>query len=474
MNKVITDLRELLSEEQVITEVEVLKENSQDYVGFRRFERYFGDWKNEPGICIAKVRNTEEVSTVMKYMNENHVVSIPVTGRSSVTRGIETSGVEVVVDASDMNEIVKIDEVNMQVTVKCGVPLEYLENVLNDQGYTTGHYPQSLPMACIGGLVATRSTGQFSTLYGGIEELVTGMEVVMPNGEIIRIKDVPRRATGPDHKHVFIGSEGTLGFITEITMKMFKFRPDDRWLGSYAVKSMQAGLDIIRKIIVEGYKPATIRLHDKEEGQLSYPEIVNEDEAILLFVADGPKQLNELTGKIIDQIAMENGARDLGTKAVEHWLIHRNDVCDSMSDEENEYARAGAIADTCEISANWSAIGKIYDNVTARAKTLFGGNILIGGHSSHSYLTGTNIYFIFMFPVSEGSSEAEKMYVELLRVIMEETLKLGGSIAHHHGTGRYRAPWMEQEHGSSYQVLQGLKKQFDPNNIMNRGCLFMK
>ncbi len=474
MQKVIDDLREMLGSEQVITDLEVLRENSQDYIGFRRFERYFGDWKNKPGICIAKVRNTEEVSKVMKYLNDNDVVNIPVTGKSCVTRGIETSGIEVVVDASEMNEVIKIDEDNMQVTVECGTPLEYLESVLNDRGLTTGHYPQSLPMASMGGLVATRSTGQFSTLYGGIEDMVMGLEVVMANGDIVRIKDVPRRATGPDHRHIFIGSEGTLGFITEITMKIFKFRPENRWLGSYAVKSMQQGLDIIREIMVEGYKPAVVRLHDKYEGQHNYPEVLSEDEAILIFVADGPKELNDLTGKVVHQVAEKHGARYLGTKVVEHWLKHRNDICDEMSDEKNGFAAVKSIADTCEISANWTEIGKIYENIIARASKLFDGNIFIGGHSSHSYVTGTNIYFIFQFPVSGGTDDAESMYLEMLTLILEETLKLGGSIAHHHGTGRYRTPWMLQEHGSSYKILEGLKSQFDPKNSMNRGCLFLK
>ncbi len=474
MQKIIAELKEMLGYENVITDLEVLRENSQDYIGFRRFERYFGDWKNKPGICIAKVRSTEEVSKVMKYLNDNNVVNIPVTGKSCVTRGIETSGIEVIVDASEMNEVLKVDEANMQVTVECGTPLEFLESVLNDRGLTSGHYPQSLPMASIGGLVATRSTGQFSTLYGGIEDLVMGLEVVMANGDIIRIKDVPRRATGPDHRHVFIGSEGTLGFITEVTMKIFKFRPENRWLGSYAVKSMQQGLDIIREIIVEGYKPAVIRLHDKYEGQHSYPEVLNEDEAILIFVADGPKELNDLTGKVVHQIADKYGARYLGTKVVEHWLMHRNDVCDEMSDARNGFAAVKSIADTCEISANWTEIGKIYTNVIERASKLFDGKIFIGGHSSHSYVTGTNIYFIFQFPVLGGTDNAEKMYLEMLNVILEETLKLGGSIAHHHGTGRYRTPWMLKEHGSSYKILEGLKSQFDPKNSMNRGCLFLK
>ena len=133
---------------------------------------------------------------------------MPRTGGSSVTMGLEPVEGGVILDGSDMNEIIEIDEKNRIVTAKCGTPLEYLEEVLNKKGYTTGHYPQSLPLASLGGLVATRSIGQFSTLYGGIEDVIVGLEAVLADGTIVRIKNVPRRSTGPDLRHLFIDSEG--------------------------------------------------------------------------------------------------------------------------------------------------------------------------------------------------------------------------------------------------------------------------
>ena len=116
---------------------------------------------------------------------------------------------------------------DMQVTCQCGVPLQDLDDMLREQGLTTGHSPQSKPLAQMGGLVATRSIGQFSTLYGGIEDMVVGLEVVFPNGKICRIKNVPRRAVGPDIRHIVIGNEGALCYITEVTVKMFKYQPNN-------------------------------------------------------------------------------------------------------------------------------------------------------------------------------------------------------------------------------------------------------
>lgn len=111
----------------------------------------------------------------------------------------------------------------MEATVECGVVLETLENEVRALGFTTGHSPQSKPLAQLGGLTATRSIGQFSTLYGGIEDMIVGLESVFPNGEICRIKNVPRRAAGPDIRHIVIGNEGAISFITEVTVKLFKW-----------------------------------------------------------------------------------------------------------------------------------------------------------------------------------------------------------------------------------------------------------
>ena len=130
--------------------------------------------------------------------------------------------------------------------------------------------------------------------------------------------------------------------------------------------------------------------------------------------------------------------------------------------------------DTCEISANWAVIGKIYDAVTKRLPEEIPTLMLCGGHSSHSYMQGTNIYFEFGFGVTEGVEMAEREYMHIVSIIMEETLRYGGSIAHHHGSGKYRTPWMPEEHGSSYPMMYKLKEALDPNGILNKGVILVE
>ena len=470
---IVENLRNIIDAERVLCDDQSLAGAGKDYIGFRVYQRADGKEMAPKASCVVKVKSTEEASKVLKFLNENKIDVVPRTGGSSVTLGVEPQPDGVILDGSLMNEILDVNETNMTVTVRCGTPLEYLENYLNKRGYTTGHFPQSLPMADMGGLVATRSIGQLSTLYGGIEDLLVGLEAVMADGEVVRIKNVPRRSCGPDLRHLFIGNEGTLAFITEVTVKMFKYRPDERWMCAYGIKDMQTGLDMLHDIVTDGYRPAVARLHDAAEALmiLGMHDIgLPAGWGIMLFMCEGPKPIADATGAAIERYAEKYEAKSLGDKPVKSWLQTRDDVCDKM--DNGQYYKMGAVADTCEISGNWEVIGKIYKGVTTRLMEENESMLYAGGHSSHSYMQGTNIYFTFGF-MEDSSDKAQEDYMKVISIIMEETLKYGGSIAHHHGSGKYRTAWMPQEHGTSYPLMYKLKDALDPNHIFNKGVLLV-
>lgn len=467
---VIQHLEQMVGTDQVTADQEVLQRQSVDYVGYRNWERYNNRYHAKIPICIVKPKTVEQVVEVICFLNEHKIIAIPRTGGSSSTASIEVIDPNtVIVDGSAMNEIIQVSKENMQCTVQCGVALEYLEEYLNKMGVTTGHFPQSLPMAQIGGLVATRSIGQFSTLYGGIEDMVVGLQAVLGDGQLVRIKNVPRRAAGPDIRQILVGNEGTLAFITEITLKLFPYLPEQRWKNAYAVGDMDTGLNIIREIMVSGYKPAVLRLHDDYEASSDYPSFVKEGESLLLFIAEGSKDQTDTIGAGVDRICKKHGAREIGEEPLDVWLTHRNDLCDEM--DELKLYKQGVVVETCEISAVWTEIGKIYHTVLSRIKKEIDSIVYICGHSSHSYINGTNIYFKFGFKAFETDEKSREEYFKIMGIIMEETLRLEGSIAHHHGIGKYRAKWSADEHGSAYDMLVRLKKAFDPNSIMNKGTL---
>lgn len=463
-------LRSIVGQDKVLTgdDAVIVK----DCIGFRRYERHNGLENAVPkASCVVKVQSTGQVSEVLKLLNEKKIPTAPRTGGSSVTLGIEPEVGGVILDGSDMNEILELNERDMMVTVRCGTPLAMLESWLNERGYTTGHYPQSLPLAHVGGLLATRSIGQLSTLYGGIEDMVVGLEAVLPTGEIVRIKNNPRRSVGPDLRHIFIGNEGAFAFITEATLKLWKFMPENRWMRAYGIKGMQNGLDLLREIMVAGYKPAVARLFDPVENVWLQRALAPEGWSLLYFMAEGPAPITKATGDFIEEAIKKYEYVDLGVKPMEHWLIHRNDVCNEM--ETASYLFQQTIADTCEISAPWSIIGDIHAAVLERMPREMENLVAIGGHSSHSYMQGTNVYFTFAFTVRSVETARED-YMKVISVIMEETLKRGGSIAHHHGSGKYRTQWMPEEHGSSFVVMKALKKALDPNGIMNPNTIVPK
>ena len=221
----------LLGPAAVDTRDEQLRQASVDR--FRKYTAVHGIYDGPIPAAIVYPSSTAEVAAVLRFAEQNLVNIVPRTGGTATEGGLETVVEDsLVVDGSRMNAILSVDPVDMMATVQCGVGLQHLEDTVRARGLTTGHSPQSKPLAQLGGLVATRSIGQFSTLYGGIEDLVVGLEAVFPGGQVARIKNVPRRAAGPDIRHIVIGSEGALCFITEVTVKLFRYQPENnRYFG---------------------------------------------------------------------------------------------------------------------------------------------------------------------------------------------------------------------------------------------------
>ena len=475
MSACIQDLKAMLGEERVVTDEAVLRL----YDGFNRsYEKSFGVCMTVPPVAIVFVESTQEISQVLRYCNEHRINVIPRAGASSAEGLLET-WVEgsVVVDCTRMNKLLELDTYNMMATVQCGYPLEELERQANQHKLTTGHSPQSRPLAMMGGLVATRSIGQFSTYYGGIEDMVCGLEAVMADGRIVRIRNVPRRSAGPDLRHLFLGSEGGIGFITEVTVKLFPYYPEHMWMGGYIVDNIDVGFAAIRDVMVEGYKPAVIRLYDKSDMDHNFGSVkLKEQEAFMFFTAEGPQEISQGTGAGIDRIARRHGARYIGTQAVEHWMEHRNDLCKTVGAEETDrrHRETQVFYATLEISASWSDIVKIYRDVMVNVPGKIENLVMLGGHVSHSYINGTNIYFVYQLKMNAPeTSEQEQM--ALIRAICDEVIKYPtGGVVHHHGMGKQRVCYARQEHGSSYCLMEELKRTFDPNQILNRGVLLSK
>lgn len=477
-DQIIQELEEMLTKNQVNTDEDDLYDASVD-----RYKKYAKARKvvDVPmPVAIVYPNSTEEVSALLKYCNRNLINVIARGGKTATEGGLENwKDTTIVIDAQNLNQIIKIDPYNSQATVQAGVALQDLEDELRKLGYTTGHSPQSKPVAKLGGLLATRSIGQFSTLYGGIEDMVVGLECVFPDGHISRIKNVSRRAGGPDIRHIAIGNEGTLCYITEVTVKIFKFYPENHQFFGYLVKDIETGIGVLREVMVNGFRPSVARAYSEEDAAQHFYHFY-ENKCVLLFMAEGPKGIVDATGKAIEDAAgkfSDGIIKQVDSKLIQEWFEHLNWSQDDIDDEyegmiEND-AHAGY---TTEISADWETIPKIYNSVIARVREEFPRAhelTMLGGHSSHSYINGTNMYFVYNYEINCAPEDELLIYHHpIQKIIVEETLKQGGSMCHHHGIGKYRNEWAEQEHGSAFYMLEKLKEVFDPNGIMNYGTIF--
>src|SRR5689334_24725962 len=291
----------LLGPAAVDTRDEQLRQASVDR--FRKYTAVHGIYDGPIPAAIVYPSSTAEVAAVLRFAEQNLVNIVPRTGGTATEGGLETVVEDsLVVDGSRMNAILSVDPVDMMATVQCGAGLQHLEDTVRAQGLTTGHSPQSKPLAEMGGLVATRSIGQFSTLYGGIEDLVIGLEAVFPGGRVVRIKNVPRRAAGPDIRHIIIGSEGALCFITEVTVKLFRYQPENNVFLGWTLKNMKTGFEALREVMVSGYHPSVARLYDPGDGGLHFSHFAEPDDCVLLFMAEGAAGIAKATAEGIAEI----------------------------------------------------------------------------------------------------------------------------------------------------------------------------
>lgn len=472
--QIVDGVRALLGDDGVSTDPRALELASVDR--FKKYQSVHGIFDGPIPAVIAYPRSTDEVAAVLSFANEHVINVVTRTGGTATEGGLETVVDDtIVLDGSRMDAVVAIDEPNMMVTVQCGVPLQRLEDELRTRGLTTGHSPQSKPIAQYGGLVATRSIGQFSTLYGAIEDMVVGLEAVFPDGSIARIKNVPRRAAGPDIRHVVIGSEGALCVVTEVTVKVFRYQPEHTRYFGFLLDDFGAGVEAIRELVVSGYRPSVCRVYSPEDANQHFAHF-SQGKNVVVLTAEGPARLAEATAAGIEDVFATRPHERVDPAFIEEWFAGLNWGQDKIDAEKETMLRESHLGYTTEVSVDWSRTNDLYEAVMHRIRTEYpraGDLTMLGAHSSHSYQTGTNLYFVYDYRIAcEPREEIDLYHVPLNAIIVEEALRHGGSMVHHHGVGKYRTPWVREEHGSAWPILEGLKTAFDPKGIMNAGTIY--
>lgn len=439
--------------------------------------------ENVPDVVVYP-DTTEQVEQLVAYATENKIPLYVYGGGSSVTRGMEAVKGGMTLDMRKrFNKVISFNETDQTITVQAGMSGPKLEETLQNapnlfgakRAYTCGHFPQSFEYSSVGGWTVTRGAGQNSTYYGCITDIVLSQKYATPIGRIVT-SHYPREATGPNLNQIMMGSEGTFGVLTEVTLRVFRWMPENRKRFSYMFKNWEIAMDAAREMMQYecGYS-SVFRLSDPEETHLML-KLYNVDETPLapildkcgykdmercmfLGFTDGEKGFSKNVAKNIAKIALKHGAMPMTGYVTKSWEKGRfNDpyLRDTLMD-------FSVITDTLECTVNWSNMAQVHRDVRKVCHAL--PNTVVTTHMSHCYPQGANLYFIFITKMNDAD-EFKRYHTTILDAIQ----KSGAAISHHHGVGKMFAPWLEGYIGEKeYGVFKVLKNYFDPDYLMNPG-----
>lgn len=460
VRSIVAALADALGPDKVLTDEASRAARRHDYWVVSHLRDHLGAGPPTPA-CVVRPTSIEDVRVVLRLATQSRVPVIPFGLGSGVVGGVLTSLASILLDMGAMARTRAIDPVNLLASFDAGKNGLEAEQEVAAHGLTIGHWPQSVAISSVGGWVSTRASGQFSTAYGNIEDIVHSIEAVLPDGELVTLGKGPRASAGPDLRHLMLGGEGTLGVVTGVTLSLRR-AAEARALSAFETDNMAAGFVFQRELIQSGWRPPVLRQYDEREAARLDARATR---CLVLMVHEGPASLVAAEQAAVADLAARSGLAPAPTDIVDHWLEHRNTV-----PRWESFLERNIVIDTVEVSAGWSAIGAVYADAVAALKALPG--CLNGSaHSSHAYRSGLNLYFSFAIR-AEQPAAMEGAYFDAWTAIMEATDRHGGSLAHHHGIGRVRAPWLERELGpAGVALLRKLKRAIDPAGVMNPGAL---
>lgn len=458
----LADLARLLAPDAVSTDIDDLMAHARDWSPRALLDARSGVTPDLP-LCVARPTSTPEVARLLEWAQSTRTPVVPFGGGSDVVQGIVPTDA-VVVDLAEMWRIRDLDTKSMIVYVEAGVTGPQLREALAVEGLITGHEPQSHDISTVGGWVATKACGQLSSGYGGIEDLIVGIEAVLPGGKIVRSKVTPRRSAGPDVASLMIGSEGTLGIVTAAALRVSR-SPEERVSRCLRFAHMTDGVKAARTIAQDALHPTMLRLYDSEDAMLFLRNHPDEPQGPLMLMSFAGHHAQERAERAVGIAGGDPGSEAL----VEHWWAHRNDAVGEFRKIMRGEGLLGphAAVDTIEVSGTWTVLRQLYHSIKEGLKAEAD---LVACHISHIYVEGACLYFT-MGSMTDSDDEARVRFDTWWNIAMQECIAAGGSISHHHGIGRTKAPWLKDELGGWWDVLRMVKGAIDPHRIMNPGVL---
>lgn len=450
-----------------------------------------GDGSAAPDV-VAVPATPSEVAGLLKVCDAHRLAVVPFGGGTSVVGGVDaldptTRGLTgvVAIDLRRLNRVLSVDAVSRTATLQPGLRGFEAERALRPHGLTLGHYPQSHQRASIGGYLATRSAGQASTAYGRIDANVLGVRVATPRGELVLGGRSPASAVGPRLIDLVLGSEGTLGLITEATVAVCPMPMTKRY-AAWAFPSFAAGAQALRHLVQDVGRdtmPAVCRLSDETESRANLLLAGRSGEALLrwarlrvgptpavlvLIWEGGHERLLRQRQAVCESRLRSRGGRRLPRAVSTRWEKSRF-AGPYLRDQLMDRA---AFVETIETATSWTNL------LTLHAKTAFalrstvesqGRQALVMCHISHLYPTGASLYYTVIAP---QAPDPVAQWQTLKETAVEAVLSAGGTLSHHHGVGTHHRHRLVDEIGPlGIDLLRAAKAELDPNGILNPGKL---
>ncbi|HEX7279426.1 MAG TPA: FAD-binding oxidoreductase [Solirubrobacterales bacterium] len=437
--------------------------------------------------AVVMPRSAAALQRVLEVCAAEGVAVVPFGGGTSVVGGVEPlrggHGRLISLDLGALRDVV-VDERSLTARLGAGLRGPEAEAALGRQGLTLGHFPQSFEYATIGGFAATRSAGQASSGYGRFDALVSSVRLLAPAGELSTL-ETPHTAAGPALRELVVGSEGVLGVIPDVTVRVRPAPPVRRY-EAWMAESFESGAEIVRSLAQGPGLPQVIRVSDEEETEgtlaLNGPRGLSgrlfggylgvrrrRGGALMIVGYEGDEESTARSRALGVRALRSGGAAYLGQAAGNAWEHGRY---------QGPYLRdtlmeMGAMVETLETSHAWSCFGELHEAVGEAIRGALGAQGtpgLVFCHLSHAYADGASLYFTFISRARRGA-ELEQ-WAAVKRAACEAIVAHGGTITHHHAVGRDHAPYMDAEVGrTGLEVLRAVKEQLDPAGIMNPGKL---
>ncbi len=460
-----------------------------------------GDLTGATPDAVIYPANPLETLEVIQRCAERNIAVVPTGGGSSVVGGVTATAREgqaavIALNTTRMNRVLTIDEEAMTAVVEAGVYGPDLEDQLAEHGLTLGHYPQSFQFSTLGGWIAARGAGQQSNKYGKAESWLVCAKLATPKG-FWTTECFPASAAGPDLNDLVLGSEGTIGVITEATVKVQR-KPEAKDYRGYLFKDFKTGVAAARQMVQARLPLAMVRLSDENETYFfrAFSEAQKPNTffrrlkktfenwylsskgmparpCLMIVGAEGAKANVEAASRAAEAVVKHHKGLAIGKSAGKRWYegrFHGPYARDPMLDH-------GLGVDTLETSTRWSNILHLHEAMGPAIETAIGDTVagegargIVMGHISHSYTDGASLYYTFVFP--RDLAREVPQWITIKKAATEAIIEHGGTISHHHGVGTDHAGWLVEEKGPiGVGVLKAMKAELDDKGIMNPGKL---